>query len=315
MKRAVILIVLFALVLSGCASKATESAATVGRNAADYEMEAPMEEAAMAADYAGQAAGISSSDATPRRLVIQNANMSIVVVKPLDAMNRIATMATEFNGFVVSSSTYTVTTRQGEDAIEANITIRVDSAQLSTVMERIRALTPDAEEDVLSESISGQDVTKDYVDLESRLRNLQDTETQLQKIMDEATKTEDVLSVYRELSSIREEIEVVTGQMKYYEESAALSSISVYIQAVEAVQPIQVGSWKPVGTARDAVQALLDTLQFLAKAAIWIIIYLLPVVLVIGLPIWLIVRGIRKARRNARARKLQGTPVEPGKPE
>lgn len=311
MKRALVLVVLFALVLSGCAAKATESVASVGRDAGNYDMPAAAEEMAMEPEYAAdEKAGVTSGSAEPRRLVIQNANMSIVVEKPLDAMKRISAMATEFSGFVVNSNTYTVTTSQGEDVIEANITIRVDSTQLEVVMERIRQLTPNAEEDVLSENISGQDVTKDYVDLESRLRNLKDTESQLQKIMNEATKTEDVLSVYRELSSIREEIEVVTGQMKFYEESAALSSISVYIQAVEAVQPIQVGGWKPVGTARDAVQALLDTLQFLGKAAIWIVIYLLPVVLVIGLPIWLIVRAIRKARRNARARKQQQAPVE-----
>jgi len=314
MKRAMILIVLLALALSGCAAgKATESAIG-GRESMNSGVSPSIAQEAPKADlYAPQATPATytgSSEAAPRRLVIQNADMSIVVVKPLDAMNQIAALATEFGGFVVNSYSQTVTTDRGIEVIEANISIRVDSTRLNTVMERIRALTPDAEKDVLSENISGQDVTKEYVDLESRLRNLKQTETQLQKIMDQATKTEDVLTVYRELSSIREQIEVTTGQMKYYEEAAALSSVSVRIQAEEAVAPVQLGGWKPVGTARDAVQALLDTLQFLAKAAIWIVIYILPVLLVIGLPIWLIVRAIRKARRNARARKQQDVAVE-----
>ena len=200
---------------------------------------------------------------------------------------------------------------RGDKVLEANITIRVDSTQLEMVMERIRALTPNAEEDVLSENISGQDVTKEYVDLESQLRNLKQTEAQLQKIMDQATQTEDVLAVYRELTSIREQIEVKTGQMKYYEESAALSLVSVYIQAQEAVAPIKLGSWQPVGTARNAVQALLDTLQFLGKAAIWILIYFVPVGLVIVLPIWLVVWAIRRARRKGKAARAVATPVEP----
>jgi hypothetical protein len=99
--------------------------------------------------------------------------------------------------------------------------------------------------------------------------------------------------------------------MKYYEEAAALSSVSVYIQAQEAVVPIKLGSWQPVGTARNAVQALLDTLQFLGKAAIWILIYVVPVGLVIGLPIWLVVWIIRRARRKGKAARAVATPVEP----
>lgn len=307
MKRAVVWLVLFALMLSGCAAqKATESAA-VGRNSADYAV-APAEAPLAAGGMEESATG--SSEAAPRRLVIQTADMSIVVVKPLDAMNQIAKFAVEFDGFVVNSYSRTVTTDQGESVIEATITIRVDAARLDTVLERIRALTPNAEEDVLSENISGQDVTKDYVDLESQLKNLEQTEAQLQKIMDQATKTEDVLSVYRELSSIRGQIETTKGQMKYYEDAAALSAITVNIQAEEAVQPLQLGGWKPVGTARNAVQALVDTLQFLGSVAIWIVIVVIPVGLVIFLPIWLITRAIRRAKRKAKAARIAEATAE-----
>ena len=66
-----------------------------------------------------------------------------------------------------------------------------------------------------------------------------------------------------------------------------------------------------MGTARNAVQALLDTLQFLAKVAIWIVIVVIPVGLVICLPIWLIIRAIRRARRNAKVARVVATPVEP----
>lgn len=310
MKRAIVLIVLLAVALSGCAAAApTASAPSAGRDS--YGQGAPAAEAPMAPEYSAQdkngvdsGAYTGAGEVAPRRLVIQNADISIVVVKPLDAMSQIAAMATEFDGFVVNSYSRTVTTDRGNEVIEANITIRIDANRLNTVMERIRALTPNAEEDVLSENISGQDVTKEYVDLESQLRNLKQTEAQLQKVMDQATKTEDILSVYRELSSIRGQIEMTTGQMKYYEEASALSSISVRIQAQEAVAPIKLGGWQPVGTARNAVQALLDTLQFLGKAAIWIVIYILPVGLVIGVPIWLIGRAVRNGRRKAKASKL-----------
>lgn len=309
MKRAIVLIVLLAMILSGCASAAATQAPAAGRDFINSGATAP-EAAPQEAGYSDEYLGTGAGDTAPRRLVIQNADMSIVVVKPLEAMKQISAMTSEFGGFVVNSYSRTVTTERGDEVLEANITIRVDSTRLETVMERIRALTPNAEEDVLSENVSGQDVTKEYVDLESQLRNLKQTEAQLQKIMDQATQTEDVLAVYRELTSIREQIEVKTGQMKYYEEAAALSSVSVYIQAQEAVTPIKLGSWQPVGTARNAVQALLDTLQFLARVAIWIVIVVIPVGLVICLPIWLIIRAIRQARNKAKGARLVETPAE-----
>lgn len=309
MKRAIVMVVALALLLSGCATQAapTESV-TMDKGAGNYNS-APE----LAVPQEGDNYSTGAGEAAPQRLVIQNANMSIVVARPLEALNAITALASEFNGFVVSSYSRTVTINETKEVVEASISLRVDSARLNTAMERIRALTANAEKDVISENIAGQDVTREYVDLESRLRNLKQTEIQLQKIMDEATTTEDVLAVYRELTSIREQIEVTTGQMKYFEEASTLSSISVFIQAQEAIQPIQVGGWRPVGTARNAVQALLNTLKVVVRVAIWLFVYIIPTALVIGLPIWLIVRGIRSLRRRVKARRASQAPVETGR--
>jgi heme/copper-type cytochrome/quinol oxidase subunit 2 len=90
--------------------------------------------------------------------------------------------------------------------------------------------------------------------------------------------------------------------MKYYEESARLSAINVTIQAQESVAPLTIGGWQPVGVARNAGQALLNTLKFIANAMIWIVLFILPVVVVIGLIIWLFVIILlaifRRAKKN-----------------
>ena len=56
-------------------------------------------------------------------------------------------------------------------------------------------------------------MTSDYTDLQSRLRNLEDAEEQLRTIMDSAFNTEDVLTVYNRLVEVREQIEVIKGQI------------------------------------------------------------------------------------------------------
>ena len=154
-----------------------------------------------------------------------------------------------------------------------------------------------------SESVTGQDVTAEFTDLESRLRNLEATEAQLVNIMDRATKTEEVLAVFNQLTYIREQIEQVRGQMKYYSESAAMSAVTVSLIPDVLAQPIEVGGWRPQGVVKEAVEALLRAFQDLATGAIWIAIYVLPMLLVIGLPLYiayrLIARRLRKPRPAA----------------
>ena len=123
--------------------------------------------------------------------------------------------------------------------------------------------------------------------------------------MDEAYKTEDVLAVYNELTEVSEQIEVIKGQIKYYDEASRLSSIDINIMAREAYKPITIGGWEPVGVARKAVQALIDTMQFFVNAAIWFVIYLLPVLICMAIPIWLIVIGFKRIRKNRKEKKIQ----------
>jgi Flp pilus assembly protein TadB len=192
--------------------------------------------------------------------------------------------------------------------------VRVPAEKLNTALDQIRA---QSKQDPISETANSQDVTNEYIDLQSRLKNLEAAEADLTKIMDQAYKTEDVLSVYNQLVSIREQIEVIKGQIKYYSESAHFSAISVELMADAAVQPIEIGGWQPQGVLKEAVQALIKSLQFLVNALIWIVIYILPVLLVLFvifiLPPTLLIRAWsrRRAKRKAAAQQLaQQTPPE-----
>lgn len=231
------------------------------------------------------------------RMVIKNANLSIVVENPSDTMDDISQMASEMGGYVVSSNLSQVRTERGVEVPQARITIRVPSEGLDQALQAIKQ----GAGRVLSENISGEDVTKEYTDLESRLRHLKNAEKQLTRIMEQAAETEDVLSVYNRLVEVQEEIEQVKGQMQYYEQSAALSAISVTIQANEAVQPLQIGGWQPVGVAKKALQALINTLQFFGDAAIWVGLFVLPVALILFFVFYFLWKGVKRAFRSFRS--------------
>ena len=134
--------------------------------------------------------------------------------------------------------------------------------------------------------------------------------------MKQATATEDVLQVYEQLIQVRQRIEVLKGQIQYYEQSAALSAVQVSLMPDEAVQPLTIGSWQPAGVAKSAVQALLNAARFIANAAIWIVILVLPILalifLIFVLPVWLVVHAIR---RNRTRRLATISPEPPEKPQ
>lgn len=256
------------------------------------------------------ASGTAASD----RIVINNADLKIVVKDPAASMDFITNLASKMNGWVVSSNLYKTTTDQGIQVPEATITIRVDAQQLDNAIKQIKAQVSNPQTDVLSETVTGQDVTKEYTDLNSRLTNLQKAEAQLQEIMASASKTEDVLTVYNQLTQIREQIEVIQGQINYYKESAAYSAISVTLTAQASVQPLQIGGWQPAGVARNALQSLISALQFLGSAAIWILLFLAPIAIVIFIPLWILWKLLRRFTRRKAVRPAAVVPTPPTQP-
>lgn len=310
-KRIFLFVVLALFVLAACAppSGAIDNRNTSGSGDEFYGTDGSValldvavpESESLPADgisVSGEAAQAPASVALVDRLVIRNANLSLVVSNPLEANDRIAALAASLNGFVVSSNVYQASVDvAGNKIMQASITVRVPSAQLDAALTQIRALAVE----VQTESVTGQDVTAEFTDLESRLRNLEAAEAQLVNIMDSATKTEEVLAVFNQLTYIREQIEQVRGQMKYYSESAAMSAVTVQLLPDALNQPLEVGGWKPQGVAKQAIEALVRAFQNIADQLIWIALYVLPLVVVIGLPLYLVGRVVLRKVRKPKA--------------
>lgn len=306
------LLLISTVLFSACATAQSEQNKEMSMPAADYDgiseemaAEAPMEMEESMDEARGFTAGSGELASAEQRMVIYNANMQIAVMDPLEAMDSVISMAENAGGFVVNSNTYQSTGSKGQKIPHANLTVRVPAGQLESIMDQIKGLTPDPSEDVLSENVSGQDVTAEYTDLESRLRNLEAAEAALVELMDQAQDTEDVLDVFDELTYYRGEIESVKGRMKYLEESAALSAITVEIIAKESLQPIEIAGWEPKGTVKKAVEALINTSQKLVDGLIWLGIYCLPFLIPLGAAVYFLIRLIRKRKIKKQANKVE----------
>ncbi|OGO45996.1 MAG: hypothetical protein A2Z30_06980 [Chloroflexi bacterium RBG_16_64_43] len=246
----------------------------------------------------GAEAQVSGSAASADRIVLRNASRTLVVNDPAKTAEEIGALTVAAGGFVVNSYIYETTYAELDHPVnQGNITVRVPAEKLDAMLKQFEALAVE----VRSRNISGQDVTAEYTDLQSRLRNLQAAEAQLREILASATKTEDVMYVFNQLTQIRSEIEVLQGQIRYYEESAAYAAISVELLPFIPTQPLQIGGWHPTGTARQALQSLIRGLQNLVDLLIYVGICGIPLLVVFGLPLFFIIRWAARRSRKGKS--------------
>ena len=173
--------------------------------------------------------------ATQARIIVRTADMHIIVTDISGAVDSTADMAEEFGGWVVSSN------RTAKH--RGFVSIRIPADRLEEAIQRLR----DSAVDVESEIISSRDVTDQYVDLQSRLKNQQATEEALLKLLERATKVEDALRIRETLSTIQEEVELLLGKIKLIETTAAFSLLNVSLELDAAEMTTDAGEDQAAG--------------------------------------------------------------------
>lgn len=296
-----------ALILSACASKSATTDQYLGAPSVNGGGALPqpgMESVAPSSDGSRNAVKTDASGAqVQNRIVIQNVDMTIVVADPEAKLAAISNMATEMGGFVVSSNISQTYNSVGKPVPQGSVTIRVPATKLDNALSQIKVDTVE----VRNLNRTGEDVTQNYIDLNSQLRSMQVAADQLTKIMQSAEKTEDVLNVFSQLQSYNQQIDVIKGQIQYYDQASKLSAINITLIAEETIQPIEIGSWKPEGVARDAIQSLINFWQGFVDFLINFFLLILPVLITIFLPIFLIFLAVRAILRNRKTKKTPPT--------
>jgi Domain of unknown function (DUF4349) len=225
------------------------------------------------------------------RMIVRTADVRIIVKDTATAVNAISQNVEAGGGFVSDSSIW----REGE-LLRARLTLRVPSAQLTSTLASIRKTAKRVE----NESIRSEDVTQEYVDLESQLRNLEATEKELRALLvtirQNAKKAAEVLEVHQQLVNIRGEIERTKGRLLFLGRQTALATIALDITPDAIAQPVVKAGWQPLVIVKDASRALIVALQKFATAAIWTLIYILPVFGIFALMALMLRRVYRRAR-------------------
>jgi len=226
------------------------------------------------------------------RMIMRSADVAVVVENTETALEQIRGVAAALDGYVASTNLW-----RSDGQLRGTVTIRVPAESFDMAMDQIKGLALEVER----ETVGSQDVTEEYTDLSARLRNLEATEQELlallTEVRQETRRAEDVLSVHRELSNIRGQIEQVKGRMQYLSGLTDLATINLEL-IPEEEQPILEAGWKPLSTARTALNALVNASQLLVDLVIWVVLFVLPVLVVLLAPLVLIVFLLRRWRRR-----------------
>lgn len=257
--------------LSGCSSSMPSVSAPALRPAAPTA--APAASASSASKAGGAASnGSGSTEVLPAdRMVIRNAKLTLRVENIEAALARVRVVADTYGGYVSSSHTWYEQTGSGtsKDRMAADITIAVRADAYDRAVQDLRQ----AAIKVDSEDGTSQDVTEEYVDLDSDLRNLQASQTALLKLMDKATRLEDVLTLQQQLSNVQGQIQRIEGRKRYLEHATSMSTISVSLRLPSsAVETPPV--WSPLATFQKGWAASLVALQAVADVAILVVSFL-----------------------------------------
>jgi len=278
MKRTLLVWVSGLVVLASVACSAAPSVANPGAKApapaappapvAADQSAAPRGEARESAAGAASSVSFDASNATQAqsqpfdRMVIRTAQMSVEVADIEQALATVRQIAQQGGGIVSASNTRVERIDDQERTI-ADLTIQVRSDGTDAALSALRGLGK-----VTTETSASQDVTEEFVDLDSNLRNLQASEAAILRLMDRAQRIEDVVSLQRELTQIRGQIERIQGRKRFLERRSDMATItlSLRLPPVEGSRPG--GAWNPFAFAARGWQASLTVLRGVIEVVI-----------------------------------------------
>lgn len=233
----------------------------------------PMGTSKMAGNSAAEN-GVSSTDLPQAdKKIIKNGNL-ILKVDNVDKASANITKISKDNGGEVASSNFR---QSGASVKSGTMAVKVPVANFEKTFSDLKKVASL----VINESTSGTDVTEQYADLQAQLKNKQTEEEAFTRIMAQAQKIDDILSVQRELSRVRGQIEQLQGRMKYLESQTDMSTITISL--TEDANISVVDKWRPWQVVKESASVLIKKVQNFVDFVIKLVILVLPVLLLYAL--------------------------------
>ena len=208
-------------------------------------------------------ASSGQSDNLVIRKIIRTGTLDLLVNDVGQSISKIGSIVIGVGGFVEKS------TQTNSGGHSATMTVRVPPARLDQVMSELKGLATNVDR----EGTEVHDVTREYIDLDARLRNAQAEEVQYLQILKRATSIKDTLDVTEKLSDVRGRIEQLQGEMKFLIAQIDMSSLEISLRA-ESDAAVAGIHWRPLRQAKAALSEMISGLADWADSVIAFLINL-----------------------------------------
>jgi hypothetical protein len=232
------------------------------------------------------------------KMIIRNGSVSLEVEEFDTAYAQVEEIVRSLEGYIEGADTYSTPIydsngRRG-DLQGGTVNLRIPSTRFDAAMQQIKTLGT-----VTHSNISSYDVTENYVDTQSRIKNLEARELRLRELLDRAEDIEDIMEIDLQLANVRTEIDSLNAIIKSYDKSLQMSFIQVSLNE----KPL---SESTITTLDDnlfermranfirSINAVVQMFQTIMVG----LVAILPFLLIFGALMYLVLRLVRKFLRN-----------------
>lgn len=174
-----------------------------------------------------------NESATSQRKLIKTVELSVETKDYDNLMVSLEKQIEELGGYIESLGAYNGSYYSGRTNRSANITARIPANKLDGFVKRIGE-----EANVVDRNESVEDVTLQYVDLDSHARMLEEEQERLLELLENAETIEDIITIESRLSEVKYQLESMKSQLRTFDNKVTYSTVHIYIDEVKELTPV-----------------------------------------------------------------------------
>lgn len=222
-----------------------------------------------------------AEEAPPERRLIRNGSMSFEVDDVTTTRQKISLLVSEAGGYVFSEKRHADDERPSHEQV-----VRIPGGQFEAFISKVEGLAKSID----GEDFTSDDVTEQYVDLETRLVAKKELEARFREIVKQAKTIKEILEVEEQIGYVHSEIEQLQGKLKYLSNKTSFSTISLtYYQPALPIELPGTGT-KFIESFLGGWRALVALL--IGLTSIW------PFLIAVSAATWFVIRRRRKEVRT-----------------
>jgi hypothetical protein len=180
-------------------------------------------------EEAGKVPAETTAPGLANRKLIRNATVELEIVSFDNAVQKITAFANEEHGYVATTDSE----KQANGKLRGQVVVKVLPENLDRFLQKIRSLG-----ELKNQTLGTEDVTKAYFDTDARLKNAHVMEQRLIDMLKTKTgKVSDLLQVEKELGRVREEIEEMQGELKYWDSQVQFATATISLTEKDMEEP------------------------------------------------------------------------------